>query len=182
MRHARSRMGACGAGPQAVLAGACLAIVLALVRPAWAQPAAVDAPADAAARPAEAAMDPAPPHPELRATFDAFGGKPGLDALMDDFMALMLADEVLNPFFAYVDQAAVKKHLADQFCVILGGDCAYTGRDMRESHALFEIREAEFNRLVEVLQVAMDRRDIPFAAQNRLLAVLAPMQREIVNR
>ncbi|MBB5208108.1 group I truncated hemoglobin [Chiayiivirga flava] len=158
-------------------------VALALVQTAGsAEPRADGAHGVVAASTTTQAADPAPAHPELRAVFEAFGGKPGLDALMEDFMVLLLADEQLNPFFAYVDQAAVKKHLADQFCVILGGDCTYTGRDMREAHALFEIREAEFNRLVELLQAAMERRGVPFAAQNRLLAVLAPMQRDVVNK
>jgi hemoglobin len=31
-----------------------------------------------------------------------------------------------------------------------------------------------------VLQVAMDQHDVPFSAQNKLLAKLAPMHREVV--
>jgi hemoglobin len=34
---------------------------------------------------------------------------------------------------------------------------------------------------VEVLQASMDAQHLPFATQNRLLARLAPMHREIVN-
>lgn len=167
---------------RAAIAATAAWLALATAQLAPVGPARAAEPQAHAGRAAVAAPDPAPAHPELREVFDAFGGKPGLDALMDDFMVLLLADEQLNPFFAYVDQAAVKKHLADQFCVVLGGDCTYTGRDMREAHALFEIREAEFNRLVELLQVAMHGRGVPFAAQNRLLAVLAPMQRDVVNK
>jgi len=52
---------------------------------------------------------------------------------------------------------------------------------MVEAHAAFKIERAHFSALVEVLQVAMDKRGIPFRAQNKLLAVLAPMHREVVN-
>lgn len=131
---------------------------------------------------AQTAPAPAPASADLRQVLEEFGGEAGLTALMDDFMVLLLADERLRPFFEYVDQGKVKKHLAEQFCVILGGDCRYTGRDMVESHREFEIHHADFNRLVEVLQVAMDQRDIPFSAQNKLLAKLAPMHREIINK
>jgi hemoglobin len=41
---------------------------------------------------------------------------------------------------------------------------------------------ADFNALVEDLQLAMDDSEIPFATQNRLLAILAPMERDIVNK
>jgi hemoglobin len=38
------------------------------------------------------------------------------------------------------------------------------------------------NILVEHLQHAMDREGVPFAAQNRFLAKLAPMKRDVVER
>jgi hemoglobin len=126
-------------------------------------------------------MDPAPAHPELRPVLDAFGGVPGLEALMDDFMQGLLADPRTRPFFENVEQDRVKRQLVEQFCVILGGDCIYSGRDMREAHAGHVITAAHFNALVEVLQISMNRRGIPFRAQNRLLAKLAPMHRDVVN-
>lgn len=145
------------------------------------------APAPAPAPAAEAVMDPtapnpAPVHPELVGVFEDFGGMSGMTALMDDFMAIMLDDPRLRPFFENTDQARIKRQLAEQFCAILGGGCAYSGRDMRETHAGFAIDRADFNALVEDLQIAMDRRGIPFRAQNRLLAILAPMHREVINR
>ena len=105
-----------------------------------------------------------------------------LTALMETFMAGLLADPRTQPFFANADQVRVKRQLTEQFCVILGGDCTYTGRDMRTSHAGQNIDRGHFNALVEVLQVAMDKHDVPFRAQNKLLAILAPMHREVITR
>lgn len=131
------------------------------------------------AQPTTPAKDPAPADPTLLPVYRDFGELPGLTALMDDFMVGLLADARMRPFFDNVDQAAVKKHLVEQFCVILGGPCSYTGRDMREAHAGLQINRNNFNALVEVLQVAMEKRGIPFRSQNKLLAKLAPMHREI---
>jgi hemoglobin len=128
----------------------------------------------------ETVPNPAPAYPELRPVFDQFGGEAGLVALMDELMEILLADERMRPFFEFADQAMIKRHLVEQFCVILGGPCTYTGRDMKKSHALLGIDRADFNALVEDLQIAMDRRDIPFRAQNKLLEKLAPMHREII--
>jgi len=133
-------------------------------------------------RPRQPAADPAPVHPELIGVFEQFGGKPGIEALMEEFMIVLLADERMRPFFEGVDHVRVKRQLTEQICAILGGGCVYSGRDMVETHALVEIRRADFNALVEDLQIAMQRRGIPFRAQNKLLAVLAPMHREIINR
>lgn len=128
------------------------------------------------------AADPAPAHPELRDAFEAFGGEAGLHALMDEFMNGLLADPRMRPFFEVSDQVRVKRQLAEQFCAILGGGCVYSGRDMRASHEQLGATRADFNALVEVLQIAMDKRGIPFRAQNQLLAKLAPMHRDIVTR
>ena len=131
---------------------------------------------------AQSVPDPAPVHPELTATFQEFGGEAGLTALMDEFMVILLEDPRMNPFFANVDHGRVKRQLVEQFCAILGGGCTYTGRDMKASHAGLAIDRADFNALVEDLQIAMERRGIPFRAQNRLLEVLAPMHREVINK
>ena len=145
------------------------------------------APAPTPAPAAEAVMDPtapnpAPVHPELVGVFEDFGGMPGMTALMDDFMAIMLEDPRLRPFFENTDQVRIKRQLAEQFCAILGGGCTYSGRDMKSSHVGFAIDRADFNALVEDLQIAMDRKGIPFRSQNKLLAVLAPMHREVITR
>ena len=126
--------------------------------------------------------DPAPVHPELVGVFEDFGGMPGMLALMDDFMSIMLQNPQLRPFFENTEQDRIKRQLAEQFCAILGGGCIYSGRDMQESHVGFEIRRADFNALVEDLQVAMNRKGIPFRSQNKLLAILAPMHREVITR
>jgi hemoglobin len=124
--------------------------------------------------------DPAPAHPELRPVLiEDFGGMPGLLLLMDDFMQIMLQDPQLRPFFEHAEQDRIKRQLAEQFCVILGGDCVYSGRDMLESHQDHIITRADFNALVEALQIAMDNKGIAFRAQNQLLEKLAPMYREV---
>ena len=147
----------------------------------FATPAFAQSTAEAPQAAASTAPNPAPAHPELAGVFEQFGGVEGLTALNEEFMALMLADPRLEPYFRDVDRARVTRQLTEQFCAVLGGGCAYSGRDMVEAHAAFKIERAHFNALVEVLQVAMDKRGIPFRAQNKLLAVLAPMHREIVN-
>lgn len=113
--------------------------------------------------------------------YQALGGQSGLVRLMDDFMARLLAHERMRPFFKDADQDAVKKQLVLQFCEVAGGPCRRDGPTMKEAHDGMDITRGDFNALVEVLQDAMDAQGIPFRAQNRLLAQLAPMHRDIVN-
>jgi hemoglobin len=128
--------------------------------------------ASLAARPARAADD---------ALFQAFGGKPGLVRLVDDFVPRLVADPRLHTFFEKADLEHLKEGLVAQFCEVSGGGCAYGGPTMAVAHQDMEIRTSDFNALVEDLQHAMDAQGLPFATQNRLLAKLAPMHREIVN-
>lgn len=112
-------------------------------------------------------------------TFEAFGGKEGLVRIMDDFMIGLVNDPRTKPFFDNEKQAAIKALLVEQMCEILNGGCRYPGRDMKSSHANMKVNRAAFNALVEQFQFAMDKHKVPFAAQNKLLAKLAPMYRDI---
>lgn len=114
-------------------------------------------------------------------TFAAIGAKPGLVALMDDFMTRLLADPRTAPFFQKANHQHVKEQLVEQFCEVLAGPCTYKGVDMKSSHQDLEIRKSDFNAVVEILQQSMSARGVPFAAQNQLLSKLAPMHRDIIS-
>ena len=112
--------------------------------------------------------------------YKAFGEKAGLVALMDDFMTRLLADPRTGPHFKPANQQRVKEQLVDQFCALGGGPCVYKGADMKSSHANLDIKKSDFHALVEVLQVSMDAKGIPFRKQGEMLALLAPMNRDII--
>ena len=124
---------------------------------------------------AQVAGDPA-------ALYLAFGEKDGIAALMDDFVNRLQVDPRIGHFFKNTKPANLKEQLTDQLCLVSGGPCKYQGDSMKASHADLQIRRADFNALVEVLQQSMDARGIAFTAQNRLLALLAPMHRDIITR
>jgi hemoglobin len=114
------------------------------------------------------------------ALFDTFGGKAGLVKLMDDFMVRLVADPRTGPHFRPTNQQHIKEELVDQFCYLMGGPCVYKGVDMKTVHANLDITKGDFNALVEMLQQAMDAQGIAFSAQNQLLALLAPMHRDVI--
>lgn len=122
-----------------------------------------------------------PVAPASDALYQQFGGQPGLVRLMDDFVVRLLADPRMNPFFKDTDLKHLKEELVIQFCEVSGGPCKRNGPDMKKAHDGFDINRGHFNALVEVLQQSMDAQGIAFSAQNRMLAQLAPMHRDIVN-
>ncbi len=126
-----------------------------------------------------------PPDAPVIATDDhlykAFGGHGGLVRITDDLFVTVMADPRINGFFEPKKIPHIKAMLIEQFCHVLGGGCTYTGKDMTAAHAQLGIQEGDFNALVEDLQKAMDKNDVPFSAQNKLLAALAPQHRVMVH-
>ncbi len=116
------------------------------------------------------------------AMWKAFHGQAGVDRIVDETVDRSLADPRIKDIFEAHDMVRLRRTLKEQFCFILGGGCAYTGRDMKTSHKDLGVQNADFNALVEHLQTAMDREKIGFRDQNRFLAKLAPMQRDAVER
>lgn len=118
--------------------------------------------------------------PQSDQLYKAFGEKAGLVSLMDDFMPRLVADPRTGPYFAPANQQRIKEQLVEQFCALGGGPCVYKGADMKSSHANLDIKKSDFHALVEVLQKSMDAKSIPFSKQNEMLALLAPMNRDII--
>ena len=114
--------------------------------------------------------------------YQAFGEKAGLSALMEDFVSRLVVDSRTKPFFESADLNNLKVLLTEQLCELSGGPCHYSGRDMRSTHEGMGVAKSHFNALVEVLQQAMDAKKIPFTVQNRMLALLAPMHRDVIQK
>ena len=116
------------------------------------------------------------------AMWKAFHGQAGIDRIVDDLVRRNRSDPRIADIFRAADTVRLRRTLKEQFCYILNGGCAYTGRDMKAMHKDMGVQNADFNALVENLQKAMDTEGVPFRAQNRFLAKLAPMQRDVVER
>lgn len=111
-----------------------------------------------------------------------FGGRDGIRSIAGRTVELSQEDPRIADIFAGHDMVRLNRTLFEQFCYLLNAGCDYTGRDMATSHADMGVKRADLNALVENLQQAMREADVPFAAQNRLLAKLAPMSKDVVTR
>ena len=111
--------------------------------------------------------------------FDDLGGRPGLTRIADGMLQRVQADPRIKDKFADADIGRLQGLLMLQFCVVSGGPCTYPGRSMKAAHADLHLAPRHFTALVEDLQDSMDAEGVPFRTQNRLLALLAPMHRDI---
>ena len=79
-----------------------------------------------------------------------------------------------------IDIDRLKALVSDQVCGGTGGPCEYKGHSMKETHKGLEISEAEFNYVVDDLVKTLDKYKVPEKEKNDLLAILGPMQPDIV--
>ena len=70
--------------------------------------------------------------------------------------------------------------MVEQIGEASGGPQTYTGRDMKAAHAGLNITAEDFNAFVEDLVTTLNELKVPQQEQNELLAVLGPMQSDIV--
>lgn len=116
------------------------------------------------------------------AMWQAFHGEAGVARIVEGFVARNTADPRIADIFKGQDLIRLRRVLKEQFCYILGGGCGYGGRDMRAAHKDMGVQQADMGAMVENLQAAMRAEGVSFPAQNRFLAKLAPMKRDVVER
>jgi len=119
--------------------------------------------------------------------YTRLGGIDAISAVTDKFLTNVASDNVINArFAANVAEPSrlqlLRNNLIDQICAGAGGPCQYKGKTMLEAHTGMNISGAEFNALVGDLVAALDFYDVPEAEKNDLLAILGPMQTDIVGK
>src|SRR5690348_4097618 len=117
-----------------------------------------------------------------KSLYERLGGVDAIRAVVDDFVANVAADKRINKFFANTDIIRLKRNLVNQICQGTGGPCVYTGRGMREVHAGMGVRASHFNALVGDLGKSLKKFKVPAREQKELVAILAPMKKDIVTR
>ncbi|MEO9132210.1 MAG: group 1 truncated hemoglobin [Sphingomonas sp.] len=114
------------------------------------------------------------------AMLNAFHGRAGIERIADGLVDRNLRDKRIKEIFDKQDIVRLRRILKEQFCYILNGGCDYSGRSMKDTHRDMGIQTADMGALVENLQAAMRAEKVPFFAQNRFLAKLAPMKRDML--
>jgi len=112
--------------------------------------------------------------------YDGLGGAAGVSKIAATATSNFLNDPRIGHRFSETNMVRFEEHLSEQLCELSGGPCDYSGLGMYDAHRGLHLKRRDFSALVEDLQDAMDTHGVPFAVQNRLLAILAPMHREIV--
>jgi len=113
--------------------------------------------------------------------YSEFGARPGMNAVVKDFLANVLADPRISAYFTNANIPVLDASLVNQFCMLEGGGCTFN-ENMKAIHQNLGVTQAAFNALAEDLQKSMMAHGVPLPAQNDLLAKLAPMEHDIVTK
>lgn len=106
-------------------------------------------------------------------------------AVVDDWVGRMSNDPLFTKFRAGFSLDSMKRRrqlIVDFICQAAGGPCFYTGRSMKVGHAALGITQSEWNATVKHLTSALDKFKIAQKEKDEVLALIADLKRDIVER
>jgi len=116
--------------------------------------------------------------------FERLGSSSGINALVEDIVALHMENPVIRPRFRpYLETpeklATTKKHLCAFLEAGSGGKAQYTGRDMQEAHRGMNINEAEYVAALDDILTALQKHGIDEQTQKDVLAIAYSLKGQI---
>ncbi len=112
--------------------------------------------------------------------YKRLGGAAAVKVVVADMVTNIGADTRINAQFANTNLERLKTLLVEQVGQVTGGPEKYTGRDMKTTHVGLKITMADFNALVDDLVKALDKNKVPEKEKAELLAILGPLNKDIV--
>ncbi len=134
--------------------------------------------------------------------YDRLGGKQGIDAMLDDFIARIIVDPRINWKREGISRGGVlgvgktpvdweptpanlsrlKFHMGQFIALATGGPARYEGKDMKKTHEGMKITNIEFDAAMGDLKASMDAIGIATQEQKELLAIIESTRPQIVEK
>ncbi|AYB29495.1 group I truncated hemoglobin [Chryseolinea soli] len=119
--------------------------------------------------------------------YTRLGGIETISKVTDKFLTNVAADDLINSRFEatvgnHYRLQLLRNNLIDQICAGTGGPCQYKGETMLDAHAGMKITAAEFGAFTADLTAALDYYEVAEREKNDLLAILTPMESDIVDK
>ena len=118
--------------------------------------------------------------------FERLGGASGINALVEDIVALHMENPAIQvrfrPYLETPDKLALtKKHLCAFLEAGSGGTAQYTGRAMKDAHRGMNINEAEYMAAIDDILAAMRKHRLDEQTQKDVLAVAYSLKGDILH-
>lgn len=117
--------------------------------------------------------------------FERLGGTAGINALVEDIVALHMENPAIRARFRpYLDTpdklAMTKKHLCTFLEAGSGGTAQYSGRSMPDAHRGMNISEAEYMAALDDILTALRKNNIDEPTQKDVLAIAYSLKGDII--
>lgn len=118
--------------------------------------------------------------------FERLGGSSGINALVEDIVALHMENPIIRarfrPYLETPDKLQVtKKHLCAFLEAGSGGTAQYSGRNMRDTHRGMNISEAEYMAATDDILEALRKHHIDEQTQKDVLAIAYSLKGDILH-
>ena len=118
--------------------------------------------------------------------FERLGGSSGINALVEDIVALHMENPIIRarfrPYLETPDKLQVtKKHLCAFLEAGSGGTAQYSGRNMRDTHRGMYISEAEYMAATDDILEALRKHHIDEQTQKDVLAIAYSLKGDILH-
>jgi hemoglobin len=121
-------------------------------------------------------------NPDDQSIYDEIGGREAVDAVVSEFYDRILADEQVAHFFEGFDMAELHAHQVQFISSVAGGPVSYTGAEMREAHAQFDIGKADFDAVATHLDVALRENGVCDENVETIMTEVAALEDPILDR
>lgn len=137
--------------------------------------------------------------PKAQTLYQRLGEKPGIQKIVDDFVARALEDPRVNWTRKGVAKKSwfgrekadewqatpenvtrLKQHFVDFIAVASGGPANYQGRPIKPLHATMQISKSEFDATIGDLKATLDKLQIAPDVQKDLLSIFESTRQQIV--
>ncbi|TPX34743.1 hypothetical protein SmJEL517_g02772 [Synchytrium microbalum] len=119
--------------------------------------------------------------PEVDSLYKRIGGEPAVDATVEKFYDLVIADPLLQPFFKNTNMKRQRGMQKAFFNHVLGGK-PYNGKNMKEAHAKMGLKDEHFDAVARHLKEAMESLNVPTSLINEVLAVAETTRNDVLGR
>ncbi len=120
-----------------------------------------------------------------KSLYERLGGYDAIAAFVTDYIYRIRADPNFSRFGTSRGTDKKKRDVQlniDYMCKITGGSNYYMGRDMKTTHAGLGITQAEWEANMRYMAEALDKYKVPQREREEVLALVADMKPEIVEK
>ncbi len=120
-----------------------------------------------------------------KSLYERLGGYDAIAAFVTDYIMRIRADPDFSRFSTSRGTDKKRRDLQlniDYMCKITGGSHYYMGRDMKTTHAGLGINMAEWEANMRCMAEALDKFNVPRRERGEVLALVANMREEIVEK